>query len=431
MIQYVFSTEAQAKLISGLLIQVVNSSGQLLPILRDPVTGQFVEIAKAVASNSSQPLVTPVNAMLQAVGMVQTHMGFQKTYKVLDEGFQVTQQMIGQLQSSVGVLQSTTALIGVGTVAGVALSAANLYQTLKLREEVQQMRLEIKDGFLDLKKALTQQGQEILNQINFVAADVEFRQHRTILVIAYSDFVHALDWLQGALKLPDPYARSAAIVGAQGMLFKSLAAYNSPEILQHNNAAGLLRRRECAWGIDQAITMTYQCQGAYDVASDRLSKLQSEIKKDLMNVVDHCQSEVELDFLYPELSRIHEQDLAVLGLWQGQASWLAELPSAEQETMLFDLESSALVSQAKPTEENVSIVEPPEQVLYQSMKAKSHYQALRDTLRFKLNPSFRQQYQDYITQMASQSELKALVPANWQEIPDLAVANLYWYLRED
>jgi hypothetical protein len=177
--------------------------------------------------------------------------------------------------------------------------------------------------------------------------------------------------------------------------------------------------------------MTYQCQGAYDVASDRLSKLQSDIKKDLLDVVDQCQSEVELDFLYPELLRIHEQDLAVLGLWQGQASWLAELPSAEQEMMLLNFESSASVSQVNPPSESVVTVEPSEQVLYQSMKAKSHYQALKDTLRFKLDSACRQAYQDHITQMAPQSELKALVPANWQEIPDLVVANLYWYLQEN
>ncbi len=56
-----------------------------------------------------------------------------------------TQQAgLQSLQTSVGVLQATTALIGVGTVASVALGAINLHQTLKLREEVKQMRLEVK-----------------------------------------------------------------------------------------------------------------------------------------------------------------------------------------------------------------------------------------------------------------------------------------------
>jgi uncharacterized protein (UPF0254 family) len=43
-------------------------------------------------------------------------------------------------------LQATTALIGVGTLAGVGLGAVNLHQTLKLRKEVEQMRFEIKNG---------------------------------------------------------------------------------------------------------------------------------------------------------------------------------------------------------------------------------------------------------------------------------------------
>ena len=51
-------------------------------------------------------------------------------------------------------LQATTAFIGVGTVAVGVLSAVNLQQTLKLRKEVGQLRIEVKDGFIDLKQAL-------------------------------------------------------------------------------------------------------------------------------------------------------------------------------------------------------------------------------------------------------------------------------------
>lgn len=52
---------------------------------------------------------------MNAGQMYQMHRGFQA------------------VQASLGVLQTTTAVIGVGTVAGVALSAVNLWQTLKLR----------------------------------------------------------------------------------------------------------------------------------------------------------------------------------------------------------------------------------------------------------------------------------------------------------
>lgn len=61
---------------------------------------------------------------------------------------------ITAIQQNLGVLQATTALIGVGMIANIAISAASLHQILKLREDVRQMRIEIKDGFIDLKKHL-------------------------------------------------------------------------------------------------------------------------------------------------------------------------------------------------------------------------------------------------------------------------------------
>ncbi|MBO9997954.1 MAG: hypothetical protein J7641_02930 [Cyanobacteria bacterium SID2] len=53
--------------------------------------------------------------------MHQTKLGFEKTY-----------QMLGTLQSNVALLHATTAVIGIGTFAGAALSGVNLYQTLKI-----------------------------------------------------------------------------------------------------------------------------------------------------------------------------------------------------------------------------------------------------------------------------------------------------------
>jgi len=51
---------------------------------------------------------------------------------VVSAGFFKPTKCFGDLQTTVGVLQATTAVIGVGTTAGVALSAVNLHQTLKL-----------------------------------------------------------------------------------------------------------------------------------------------------------------------------------------------------------------------------------------------------------------------------------------------------------
>jgi hypothetical protein len=66
------------------------------------------------------------------------------------QNFTAVMGSLQTIQKSLEVLQATTALIGVGTVAGVALTAVNLHQTLKLRKEVEQMRLEVKNGFIDL-----------------------------------------------------------------------------------------------------------------------------------------------------------------------------------------------------------------------------------------------------------------------------------------
>ncbi len=97
------------------------------------------------------------------------------------------------------------------------------------------------------------------------------------------------------MKLQDANRRNAQIDLAKGMLFKALADYDNPQLLEETCAAGLLRRRECAWAIEQAIAMTYQLQGADEVVSDRLSHLQVKIRQDALTVIDRCESEEELD----------------------------------------------------------------------------------------------------------------------------------------
>ncbi|MFM6400513.1 MAG: hypothetical protein ACKPFF_27880, partial [Planktothrix sp.] len=173
--EYIFSAGNQALWAAGKLIQATTNTGQLLPILRDPSTGQFVEIAKSLAVDNeafspliaANPLLAGENMVIKAGKMYQNHQEFQS----------ILGQLNG-LQSSLGVLQATTAVIGVGVVATAALSAVNLWQTLKLREDVKQLRLEIKDGFIDLKQALRNQGLEVIQQIDQVAQDITFNQHR-------------------------------------------------------------------------------------------------------------------------------------------------------------------------------------------------------------------------------------------------------------
>lgn len=215
-----FATAIQAGINSGIYEVVCNPvTGQLLGIVRDKATGQFVAHAVGMTIKAAgltiEPLIAPVELLMGGLQMVQTHKGFQKTYK-----------MLGDLQTSVGVLQATTAVIGVGTVAGVALSAVNLHQTLKLRQDVKQLRLEVKNGFIDLKQALKNQGSEIIQRIDKVAQDVEFKHHRTILVQAYGLFAKAIARFQSALTLQDVNLRNSEISGARDMLFNALADYD-------------------------------------------------------------------------------------------------------------------------------------------------------------------------------------------------------------
>jgi hypothetical protein len=81
-------------------------------------------------------------------------------------------------------------------------------------------------------------------------------------------------------------------------------------------------------------------------------------------------------------------------------------------------------------EEPTIVTKPEEQSLYENLKQKSHYLSLRDQLKFMVKPDLRRGHESYISQKAPASGLKALAPSNWEAIPDLTVANLYWYFKE-
>ncbi len=306
--------------------------------------------------------------------------------------------MIDALQKSVGVLQSTTALIGVGTAAGVALSAVNLWQTLKLREDMKQLRLEVKDGFIDLKQALKEQGAEIIEQIDRVARDIKFEQHRLALIRAYGQFMEGTRLIKTALSCNDISIRNADLANARQTLSNSLAAYNNPHLLSETCAAGQLRRLECAWAIEQTIALTYQLQNQPAALSDRIAHLQDKIRQDSLTVIERCASEEELDFLFPEITRIQTVDLAVLESWQNHTDWMRSLSPDERQKL-----SRLNIADAAPSDSNrdaAVLAEPVEQSLCANLKQKSHYESLRDQLRFIVKPDLRRRHEAYISQQA-------------------------------
>jgi hypothetical protein len=405
----------QAAIDTGKYVPVFTSTGVPLSIARDATTGQFVGHAVGVLSNSGAALnpLAAIPQMAMSVGqMYQMHRGFQA------------------VQASLGVLQATTAVIGVGVAAGVALSAVNLYQTLKLKKAVERLEVKVDNGFLDLKQALREQGAEVRELIEQVAQDIKFEQHRLVLVRAYGLFTQALQRLRSAMNLQDVNRRNAEIDAARGMLFEALADYTNPQLLEETCSAGQLRRLECAWVIEQSIIATYQVQNEVVVVSDRLSHLQEKIRQDSLTVIDRCETEDELDFLFPELTRIHDHDLAVLESWQNHIDWMRSLPPSELKLLQSaDFDNSEITANSDTNTDTTAFAAPPEQLLYENLKQKSHFYSLGTQLVFLMQPTVRREYEAYISQQAAIAGYKTLVPTNLQKASNLAVANLYWYFK--
>lgn len=328
-----------------------------------------------------------------------------------NQSMQSLTDSIGNLTNSVAVLQSGMTMIGVGTFASVALSGLTLHQTLQLREDVRQLRQEVKDGFIDLKKAFRSQGEEIIKRIDEVANDIKFEAHRLILLKAYGEFLEATRLIKIALTGDESF-KNSTLQNAQLMLTRALADYNNPHIFDGVSAAGELRRRECAWAIQQALIMTYQLQNQTNAVKDSIEHLSNKIIIDLSNIVDRCESSSELDFLFPEVLRIYTQDLPAL---QIQA-----LPADEQKQLLPSTSNN---------NDNGIVEEPPEQILFNLVKPKSHYEALKDSLRFTLKPLLRQEYIDYVRQRALSVKYEGIALLDWENVSNLNLANIYYYFK--
>lgn len=399
---FVFPPHIQAGLASGAYEVVRNNAGVALGIARDTTTGRFVGHAFEVVA---EPFLTAPSLLLDGIQILQIHKGFQHTHQILNT-----------LQASIGVLQATTAVIGVTSVAGVALSAVNLYQTLKLRQEVADLRVEVKEGFI-----------ETLERLREIPDQIEFRNHRTILVMAYGQFIEGLKLMRLAVMIADPANRKITLGNAQHFLANALNAYSRPELFQATCAAGKLRRFECVWAIEQAQAYNFQLLDEPQAASQCLANLQQKICQDSLNVIESCQSQEELDFIFPELTRIHTQDLPILKTWQGYLDWTLDL-SPEEKQELSGLEKVPRES-GNTQETQSTVIEPVEITEYEQLKSKSHFESLRDQLKFKVKPELRRSYEDSLRQSAIAFGQKALVPSEWEPLSDLTVANLYHYFR--
>jgi glutaredoxin-related protein len=416
---FVFPPHIQAGIASGAYEIVKNSAGLLLGIARDRATGHFVGAAMGMVA---EPLFAIPDFVLGVAQMVQTDLGFKETYKRLD----VIQYGLNSLSANVGILSASTAVIGVGVVAIAALSAVNLHQTLKMREDIKALKLTVTRGFISIEALLKDQKADVIAEIKLLAESINFEQHRLILSQAYERFYQAQRLIQSALLMEDRSTRNATLTSAQNLLANALADYNNPELFKATCAVGYLRRVECAWAIEQTISLTYQLLNEPASVSNSLSHLQERIRQDILTVIERCTRD-EIDFIFPEITRIYNQDLAVLNSWQNQVDWMLSLSADERKQLAsLDMETTP-VSNTHP--EVAIVAEPEEMALYENLQQKSHFKSLRDQLRFLIKPSLRQQHESYISQKANTSGYKALAPSSWQEVNDLTVANLYWYFQ--
>ena len=413
-----FPPAIQAGIDAHKYLQVV-SNGVPLSIARDSTTGQFVGHAIGTISNG-----IPLNPLTSAAQLV---MGAGQVYQN-----QRGLEMFKALSASVAALQTTTAVIGVGVAVTAALSAVNLWQTLKLGQDIEQLRYEVNEGFIDIKHILSNQGIEIIQHIDRVAEDVEFRNHRTILARAYGVFVQAVSRLQLAIGLQDLSLQMSEITAVRNMLFQALSDYENDQLLTNLCSAGKIRRRECVWAIEQAIIITLELQGEYQAVIERLSALDTKIRKDAYNAIIACDSQVELDFLFPEVTRIHDHDLAMINTWKSHIEFYKVCSPTDLNclTKLSSSNTGALLPRSIEYDADLASDMLPEQSLYEDFKQKSHYDALRKQLEFLVQPERRRDYEIYISDQAAIVGLKALNASNLPNASHLTIANLLSYFKD-
>lgn len=372
---YEFSTVTKALLAQGKLKQLKTISGQLLPFAIDPKTRAITEVAKVAVGFQLNPIITSAKLLLDFGQIVQTHRGFQKTYR-----------MIELVQQSVGVLQATTAVIGVGVVGNIVLTAVNLHNTLKLREDVRQLRVEIKNGFTDLKFLIKEQNEELKSTlkdyneelkswINHVSQDTKFEMHRLKLVDAYSQFLAAVKLIKLAISCENEINRNNHLANAIFTLGNALEIYDNTELLTEVCTLGKLRRLECAWAIEQVRALAFQLQNELTPASQCIEHLQERMIQDLLNIISICTSQDELDILFPEIMRICNHDLFILEFYKNQINWIRDLTTEERE-ILLNMDTSNFDEGNYQEIDSETI--PQEQVIYEELKSKSHFLSLRD-----------------------------------------------------
>jgi hypothetical protein len=146
-----------------------------------------------------------------------------------------------------------------------------------------------------------------------------------------------------------------------------------------------------------------------------------------MELTESCQSEEEIDFIFPRINYMINHDIILIDFWKNNLKVIQNL-SIEDQEKLASFNVTDIVSLNKAQKSN-ALQKPSPFKLYQELKAQSHFVALKDQLKFILKPELRSEYESYIIQKAIAMDFKGLALTNWKEVPDLTVANLYYSFK--
>jgi hypothetical protein len=109
---------------------------------------------------------------------------------------------------------------------------------------------------------------------------------------------------------------------------------------------------------------------------------------------------------------------------------MRSLPASELKLLQSaDLDNSEVTGNSDVNTHTTVLAAPPEQLLYENLKQKSHFFSLCNQLAWMMRPNLRQEFESYISQQSAIAGYKTLVSANLQKASDLAVANLFWYFK--
>ncbi len=339
------------------------------------------------------------------------------------------QSSISDLQEQSGVLESTTATLSLGMALQGVLSGKNLLATGKVENKINIISVTLEKGLITLKEAIYNQGDEILKTINQVSQEIKQEIHRVEFIKAYGIFKSVHDsQLPSALITQNPQDRNDKLNLIWSQLQTCLAIYNNNELISCPTIAGKFKRLECAWSIEQTLALVDILKNDFEACVYQLNHLKDKIIKDCFTLTESCQSEEEIDYIFPRINYILNQDMLLIDFWKNNLKVIPNLSMEDRKIIAsLDVRDIVLYNQSQDSQA-IQQQSPVEQ--YQELKAKSHYLSLKDQLKFLIKPEFRSDYESYITQRAIAINLKGFVPSNWQEVPDLTVANLYYYLKD-